>query len=218
MLGVTYKTAWFMTHRIREAMKDMGGGPLGGEGKTVEADETYFGNVKGSRTKKTFINGKGWVNRGGGQNKYKIVALVERGGRARSVKVDSITANQVRDVLVTNVDRKSKLMTDESNVYIKVGTEFTIHGTVNHSDYEWARGPYHTNTIEGFFSIFKRGMIGVYQHCSEKHLHRYLAEFDFRYSHRVRLGWTDKMRVDRIMEGIEGKRLTYRRPHEASHA
>jgi hypothetical protein len=156
------------------------------------------------------------VKRGGNAHKYKVVSLVERGGRARCMHVDHLTANQVRDVLVTNVDRKSQLMTDESNVCTKVGGEYAKHFTVNHGEYEWARGTCHTNTIEGFFSIFKRGTKGVYQHCSEKHLHRYLAEFDFRYSHRVKLGWTDKMPVDIIMEGIEGKRLTYRRPRGTS--
>src|SRR3990167_3530561 len=190
----SYRTAWFMMHRIREAMKDYNPGPLGGEGKIVEADETYIGNAGKARMRYTLIPGKGWQPRGGNAHKYKVVTLVERNGRARSVVVDHLTANQVRNILVTNVDRKSDLMTDESNVYTKVGTEFASHQTVNHGEDEYARGTVSTNTIQGFFSIFKRGMRGVYQHCGEAHLHRYLSEFDFRYSNRAGLGVDDTAR------------------------
>jgi hypothetical protein len=210
----SYRTAWFMAHRIREAMADAKPGPLGGEGKVVEADETYTGN-KGRNNARRKDGARA------GADQWKVVSLVERGGKARSKHVDFLTANAVRNVLVTNVDRKSDLMTDTANVYTKVGTEFASHDTVNHSLNERARGLVHTNTIEGFFSIFKRGMKGVYQHCGEQHLHRYLAEFDFRYSHRVKLGYNDKDRAIKIMEGIEGKRLTYRSPRqqvEAIHA
>lgn len=215
----SYRTAWFMAHRIREAMRDDEPTAMGGSGQTVEADETYFGNAKGAKQKYTLVPGKGWVRRGGGQAKFKVVSLVERGGRARSVVVDNLTANQVRDIVVTNIDRKSTLMTDESNVYTKVGTEFAGgHQTVNHGDYEWARGSYHTNTIEGFFSIFKRGMKGVYQHCGEQHLQRYLDEFDFRYSNRIALGVDDAARTEKVIAGIRGKRLTYRRPNQARDA
>jgi len=208
MLGVTYKTAWFMSHRIREGMRDDNPTPMGGSGKTVEADETYFGNVKGSRRKDVLKDGK-LVKRGGGTGtRYKIVSLVERDGKARSVHVPSLTANTVRKVLVTNASRQSDLMTDESNVYPAVGREFASHGTVNHGAGEYGRGEIHTNTIEGFFSILKRGLRGVYQHCSEQHLHRYLAEYDFRYSHRSGLGVSDAERALQALKGIEGKRLT----------
>jgi transposase-like protein len=220
-LEVTYKTAWFMAHRIREAMKDDGtSGPMGGEGKIVEADETYIGNNKGSKRTFEFVNGKGFVARHtGGKEKFKVVSLVERGGRAKSIVVDHITANAVRDIIVTNVDRKSDLRTDEANVYKKVGTEFSSHQAVNHSKFQWATGKdAHTNTIEGFFSIFKRGMKGIYQHCGEQHLHRYLAEFDFRYSNRSALGVNDDARANRMLVAIRGKRLTYRRADEAGHA
>jgi transposase-like protein len=220
-LDVTYKTAWFMAHRIREAMKDdvATSGPLGGEGKVVEADETYFGNVKANKVTTEFVNGKGWVARHtGGKDKFKVVTLVERNGRARSMVVDHMTANNVRDILVRNVDRKTDLRTDESNVYKKVGKEFATHESVNHSKFEFGRGSVHTNTIEGFFSIFKRGMKGIYQHCSEQHLHRYLSEFDFRYSNRSALGVNDDARADKMLVAIRGKRLTYRRTSEAAYA
>ncbi|WP_027052496.1 IS1595 family transposase [Mesorhizobium erdmanii] len=220
MLGVTYKTAWFMAHRIREAMKEdvASSGPLGGEGKTVEADETYIGKretprISAQRKGRPFTK-KG---KGGGREKRIVVGLVERGGKARMFHLNDATRLTVRDVLVRNVDRASHLNTDESNLYTRTGEEFASHRTVKHSANEYARreGEYvvHSNTIENVFSVFKRGMVGVYQHCGEAHLHRYLAEFDFRYNRRTKLGFTDKMRVDAIMEGIEGKRLTYRSAH-----
>jgi transposase-like protein len=219
MLGVARKTAWFMAHRIREGMRETNPGPLGGEGKTVEVDETYIGNAKATKTQRVFVNRKGWVKRGaGGEAKFKVVSLVERGGRARSVHVPHLTANTVRKVLVQNVIRKSDLMSDSANVYGSVGREFASHETVNHSIYEFARGIVHTNTIEGFFSIFKRGMRGIYQHCSEAHLHRYLAEFDFRYSNREALGCDDRARHLEAIKGIEGKRLTYKGTYKAAHA
>jgi transposase-like protein len=210
VLEVTYKTAWFLAHRIREAMIGGDLGPLGGEGKTVEADETYFGNVKAARQRSVFINGKGWVRRGGGQEKFKVMSLVERGGSVRSIHVDYLTAQTAGHVVLNNIDRKSALMTDESNIYKWVGTVYASHESVNHSREEWVRGLAHTNTIEGFFSIFKRGMKGVYQHCSEKHLHRYLAEFDFRYNTRSAVGIEDAERAERALKGVAGKRLTYR--------
>lgn len=212
MLGVTYKTAWFMAHRIREAMKEdvKSSGPLGGEGKIVEADETYFGPK--DTIKKRTIRGKP-----SNSSKRSIVALAERGGSVRSFHVEHATKASVRDVLVRNADRKSTLMTDESNFYPITGQEFADHATVKHTGGEYVRYEadriVHTNTIENVFSVFKRGMVGVYQHCGEAHLHRYLAEFDFRYNRRAKLGFTDQMRVDAIMEGIEGKRLTYRSAH-----
>jgi transposase-like protein len=205
-LGLSYKTAWFVGHRIRTAMADPKPGPLGGEGKTVEADETYIGNKAQTRR----------VRRRDGapsnSEQWKVVTLVERGGKARSTHTDFVTANAVRHILVTQADRKSDLMTDKSNVYTNVGTEYASHATVNHGEFEWVRGLAHTNTVEGFFSIFKRGMKGIYQHCGEQHLHRYLAEFDFRYSHRVKLGYSDIERTNEALKGIGGKRLTYQRP------
>ena len=146
------------------------------------------------------------------------MALVERGGRVRSFHVETATKDTVRQILVTNASRASKLHTDESNLYMAVGKEFAGHETVTHSADEYVRGDVHTNTIEGFFSIFKRGMRGVYQHCSEKHLHRYLVEFDHRYNHRVKLGFDDAMRADKALAGIKGRRLYYRRPDEATNA
>ncbi len=215
MLGVTYKTAWFMTHRIREAMKDMKAAPLGGEGKIVEVDETYFGE-RDTPIKSAQRRGRPYkYKRKGPRNKRAVVSLVERGGKSRTFHVDHATAENVRKVIVRNVSRKSTLHTDESRLYTDVGSEFAKHESVKHSAKEYVRGEVHTNTVEGFFSIFKRGMKGVYQHCGEAHLHRYIAEFDFRYCHRVALGYSDKERVDAIMEGIQGKRLTYRRSHEA---
>jgi transposase-like protein len=205
MLGVTYKTAWFMTHRIREAMKVLTPEPLGGDGKIVEADETYFGNkdVVKKRTK------HGKPSHG---SKRSIVALVERGGNARSFHVKRASAEEVWDILSRNVRRESTLHTDEGGAYAYINKRFAAHEKVTHSAGEYVRGIVHTNTIEGFFSIFKRGMRGIYQHCGEAHLHRYLAEFDFRYNNRK---ITDKERTVKALEGIEGKRLTYRIPHKA---
>ena len=219
MLGVTYKTAWFMAHRIREAMKDMKPAPIGGEGKIVEADETYFGSRETpmpsrQRKDRPYKPGK----KRGPAGKRAVVALVERGGQVRSFHLNHATAETVREVLVRNVSRKSKLHTDESRLYTETGKEFDGHDTVRHSTGEYVRGIIHTNTVENVFSVFKRGMKGIYQHCGEAHLHRYLAEFDFRYNRRSALGVSDKERVDAIMEGIEGKRLTYRRTCEAQNA
>ena len=196
MLGVTYKTAWFMMHRIREAMKD-DGSPLGGPGMIVEADEAFVGGKKNRRL--------------GGRTapKKKVVALVERGGRARSFHIANIHANNIRGALVTNIDRKSTLMTDEARVYWTVGKEFARHGHTLHAGREFAKGDIHSNSAENFFSILKRGVIGTYHHWSQAHIHRYLAEFDFRYSTKEA---TDAERSDTLLKGIAGKRLTYRRP------
>jgi transposase-like protein len=218
MLGVTYKTAWFMAHRIREAMKENTdtSGPIGGEGKTVEADETYIGKrdrpyVSPQRKGRPYLK-----NRKGGVQKRTVVSLVERGGKVRSFHVDHATKDTVRDILVRNVPRETTLYSDESRLYTETGREYSAHETVNHSAKEYARGVIHTNTIEGFFSIFKRGMKGVYQHCGEAHLHRYLAEFDFRYNHRTALKVSDNERANALLAGARGKRLTYRRTGEAS--
>jgi transposase-like protein len=203
-LGCTYKTAWFLAHRIREAMRS--GGllpPMGGPGGVVEADETYIGRLKGQPKR-----------RGGGTHKNTVLTLVERGGAARSFHIDTATIAQVAPIIRANISREARLMTDEANIYPEVGTDFAGHDAVNHGEKEYVRysadGVITTNTVEGYYSIFKRGMKGVYQHCSEKHLHRYLSEFDFRYSNRVALGVNDGERADLAVKGAAGKRLTYR--------
>lgn len=220
MIGVTYKTAWFMMHRIREAMKvENGSEPIGGEGKTVEADETYFGKRE-NPVPSVHRRGRPYIGKGKGPaGKRAVVALVERGGEVRSFHVERATKDSIREVLVRNVSRKSALHTDESNLYTDIGAEFSDHRTVRHSANEYVRydadAIVHSNTVENVFSVFKRGMRGIYQHCGEAHLHRYLAEFDFRYNRRTALGWTDDQRTDDALKGIEGKRLTYRRIGEA---
>ena len=196
MLSVTYKTAWFMMHRIREGMKTEPTGPLGGPGKIVEADETFVGGKARNRAHRKPAA------------KKMVVALIERGGEARSFHVANIHANVVRAALVTNVDRASQLMTDNAHTYWAVGREFAKHGSTIHSLREYAKGDVHSNTAENFFSIFKRGVIGTYHHMSAVHLHRYCVEFDFRYNSR---SISDGERADKLLRGIVGKRLTYRR-------
>lgn len=203
-LGVTYKTAWFMMHRLREAMKDLSPEPMGGEGQAVQADETYYGN--------TSKRAKGYKK--GHSNKASVVALVEPKGRARVFHVKSATAKEVRKILVTNASRKSELHTDESRLYIEVGKEFVDHKTVVHGsngsgEYVGKDGQ-STNACENFFGNFKRSMRGTYRQCSEQHLSRYLNEFEFRHNHRTGLGFNDGERTALAMRGIEGKRLTYR--------
>ncbi|TPK98049.1 IS1595 family transposase [Mesorhizobium sp. B2-4-12] len=223
MLGITYKTAWFMAHRIREAMKEdvASSGPLGGEGKTVEADETYIGKRETPRKprKGAPYTKKG---KGGGAQKRIVVGLVERGGKARMFHLNDATAATVRDVLVRNVSRDTTLYTDSSRLYTRTGEEYAAHRTTNHAAGEYARREgdvvVHSNTIEGVFSVFKRGMVGVYQHCGEAHLHRYLAEFDFRYNRRTALGVTDRERSDDLIRGTSGKRLTYQQTDDAANA
>jgi transposase-like protein len=206
----SYRSAWFMAHRIREAMDGADQGrPLGGEGKIVEADETYFG-VSSRELGWRFVNGVGWIRER--IEKMKVLSVVERGGRVRSVRLDEITADSVRPFLAVNISRRSTLATDEATWYTDAGKEFPEHLTVVHRRKEYGRGRASTNTVEGYFSIFKRGMKGVYQHCAEKHLHRYLSEFDFRYSNRVRLGVHDAERTQRAIRGAEGRRLYYRQP------
>lgn len=210
-LGVTYKTAWFMTHRIREAMRALGITPLGGEGQVVEADETYHGQIPEAR--KVTKSGRPRKGKTGPGGKRAIIGLVERGGSVRTFHVASAHSGTVQAIVSENIARESRLHTDESRLYWNVGKKFAAHETVNHSANEYARDDVTTNTIEGVFSIFKRGMKGNYQHCAEKHLHRYLAEFDFRYNNRIKLGVSDEMRAARALQGISGKRLTYRRTH-----
>ncbi len=201
MLGVTYKTAWFMSHRIRKAMEKQHTEPLGGTSKIVEADETYFGNIRGKK------------RRAGGHHKHKIVALVERGGDVRSFHVNRVNSKTLKPILMRQIQRDANLMTDESRVYTKLGWKFASHNTVNHKALEYVRGIVHTNTVEGFFSLLKRGLIGTYHHVGEQHLQRYVSEFDFRYNNRIKLGVTDEQRAAIALKGISGKRLTYRRTH-----
>ena len=221
MLGFgSYRTAWFMAHRIREAMKlGEDASPIGGAGKTVEADETYIGRTSTPRFSKQ-RGERPYIKRKGPQSKNPIVALVERGGETRMFHVENATVENVREVLVRNVPRKSELHTDESALYIRTGEEFAGHHTVRHSAEEYVRYEgeriVHCNTVENVFSVFKRGMVGVYQHCGEQHLHRYLSEFEFRYNRRTALGWTDKQRTDDALKGITGKRLTYRGTDKAA--
>jgi len=222
-MGITYKSAWFMEHRLREAMKETvaSSGPIGGEGKTVEADETYIGR-KDDQSPSPQRKGRPYLKRKPGNIKRTVVALVERGGHVRSFHVESATKDSVREILFTNADRKSTLYTDDSRLYTELGKEFDQHRTVNHSAGEYVRyegdKTVHSNTIENVFSVFKRGMLGTYQHCGEAHLHRYLAEFDFRYNRRSALGIEDTERTDDLLAGARGKRLTYRRIGEAGHA
>jgi transposase-like protein len=208
MLGVSYKSTWFMTHRIREAMRDGKIGPLGGQNKIVESDETVVGGKAKNRAYKPE------------PKKHIVMTLVERGGEARSFHVKNATAKTLRETAVKVASRKSYLMTDENAAYTKLGKEFSGHGTVNHSADEYVRlgGFVHVNSAENYFSIFKRGVICTFHHISEQHLHRYLAEFDFRYNNRSGLGVEDADRADKIMAGIPGKRLTYRRIGETANA
>ena len=200
------KTAWFLGHRVREAMADLGisddSGPLGGQNKVVEADETYIGGKARNRKNKI-------------PPKTAVLALVEREGKVRSFHLHSehVTAQMLKPIIVSQVNKASYLMTDEALVYPKIGDEFAGHGTVNHSAEEYVRAYFwHTNTVENFFSIFKRGIYGCYFHVSETHLHRYAAEFDFRYNNRIALGVDDLERADRALIGVKGKRLTYATP------
>jgi len=202
VLECTYKTAWFLSHRIREAMRSGElAPPMGGEGKTVEIDATYFGSLKGLPKS--------------GYNKNVVLTLVERGGTARSFHVDGETTARVLPIVNANIARETDMMSDEARAYPRALAEFASHEMVNHSAEEYVRYEegytVHTNTIEGYFSIFKRGMKGVYQHCAEHHLHRYLAEFDFRYSNRSALGCEDTERASRALAGAKGRRLTYRK-------
>lgn len=205
----SYRTAWFMAHRIREAMTDRNPSPLGGKGKTVEADETFIGRLEGAPKP-----------RPGGSSSYRntVLTLVERGGSARSFHVDGTTVGTLMPIIRANILRETAMMTDQASWYKNLNADgtFASHETVDHSKDEYVRGIVSTNTVEGYYSIFKRGMKGVYQHCSEKHLHRYLREFDFRYSNRSALGVEDTERAHIAVKGVEGKRLTYRQPRKAA--
>ncbi|MGA9137376.1 MAG: IS1595 family transposase [Methylovirgula sp.] len=209
-LGCTVKTAWFLSHRLREAMRNGDLSPLGGPGEVVEADETYFGDMPRTKRRPLKTTGRPFSQRRHGTgNKRSVVALVERGGNVRSFHPEQADGETVAKIVSENIHRESRLHTDESHLYSKIGAEFAAHETVKHSDEEYVRDDVTTNTVEGYFSIFKRGMRGIYQHCAEKHLHRYLAEFDFRYNHRVARGVNDHERTVAALSGARGKRLTY---------
>jgi transposase-like protein len=197
-LGVSLKTAWFMSHRLREAMREGHFGPLGGEDKFVEADETYSGGKAKNRAYKP------------PPPKEPVLALVERGGKVRSFHVPNVTAQTLKPIIADAIAKDLHFRTDESGVYWKIGEDFATHRTVNHSIGEYVRGDAYTNTVEGYFSIFKRGIYGVYHHVSQTHLKRYLAEFDFRYNERIALEIDDMERTRRALRGIVGKRLLYR--------
>lgn len=204
ILEVQYKSAWFLSHRIREAMRSGDLAPFGGNGTMVEVDETYIGRQKGKAVKS------------GGGHKMKVLALVDREtGAVRSFTDPNLTAKDIHPILRANIAKEARLMTDEARLYWNIGKEFAEHNRVLHAGFEYVRkgdATIHTNTVEGVFSIFKRGMRGVYQHCGEQHLHRYLAEFDFRYTNRIANGFDDRARAIESLKGIVGKRLTYARP------
>ncbi len=207
VLEITVKSAWFLSHRIREAMRSDDGSPMGGEGRIVEADSTYIGGKEknkhvGKRNPKAI----------GGLGKQIVHTLVERDGSARSHHIADVSGKTLRPLLFENVSRKSSLMTDTGGGYYHAGKGFARHETVDHGKDEYVRGDAYSNTVEGYFSILKRGVTGTFHHVSEHHLHRYLAEFDFRYSNRIKLGVDDCERTDRALLGVAGKRVTYRRP------
>jgi len=200
-LGITYKTAWFMSHRIREAMKDPVFTKMGGGGKTVEADETFWGIKPGHHKKK-----------GGSAHKEKIFSLVERGGQVRSFHVPDITSKTLRPLMLQQIEYDTRLVTDEGSAYRKLQrSDFKSHKTIKHKSGIYVRGQIHTNTIENYFSTLKRCLHGTYQHVGSRHLKRYVGEFDFRYNNRMALGISDTERTDRALQGISCKRLTYRR-------
>ena len=200
MLGVTYKTAWFMAHRIREAMNIAPKGQLGGKGGPVEVDETFWGN-----------NGKQKPGARGGHHKMKIVSLVERNGEKRSFHVPSVNPKTLRPILNAQIAAKARLMTDDFGAYKKIGPDFASHEVVNHTAKEYARGDVTTNTVESSFALLKRGLVGTFHSVSEQHLQRYVHEFDFRWNTRMKLGFNDVDRTAVALRNIGGKRLTYRR-------
>ncbi len=210
VLEITYKSAWFLAHRIREAMRDGDLAPFGSGGGIVEIDETFIGHLKGVEKRRAF------------HHKMKVLALVDRdSGKARTMVIDNVKAETLLPIVLENVAREARVMTDEHSGYRDLKLHFAGHGTTSHG-----RGQYvdladrtvHSNTVEGYFSIFKRGMKGVYQHCGEQHLHRYLAEFEFRYNNRAANGFDDRARAVEGLKGIVGKRLTYARPDQQSEA
>jgi transposase-like protein len=198
-LGITLKSAWFMGHRIREAFRAGSLAPMGGVGMTVEADETFIGRKDGT------------IKRRGHGHKNAVLSLIDRdSGQVRSFHVEGTSAADIVPIIKANVAKETAMMTDEGGHYFTLGDHFASHESVSHKADEYVRGDVHTNTVEGFYSVFRRGMKGVYQHCGEKHLHRYVAEFDFRYNNRVRLGVDDGERANLALRGTVGRRLTYK--------
>ena len=206
VLEIQYNSAWFLSHRIREAMRSGDLAPFGSNGGIVEVDETFIGRVKGAPVKRAF------------HHKMKVLALVDRdSGKARTMVVDNVTAATLMPIVLANVAREATIMTDEHKAYTKIADHFAGHGTTTHSAGQYVDlvdRRIHSNTVEGYFSIFKRGMKGVYQHCGEQHLHRYLAEYEFRYNNRIANGVDDKARTAEGLKGIVGKRLTYKSSDE----
>jgi transposase-like protein len=204
VLEITYKSAWFLSHRIREAMRSGDLAPFGSGGGVVEVDETFIGRIKGAPKKRAF------------HHKMKVLALVDRDtGKARTMVIDNVSAATLMPIVVANVAREATIMTDEHAAYKTIPAHFAGHGTTAHGAGQYVNledRAVHSNTVEGYFSIFKRGMKGVYQHCGEQHLHRYLAEFEFRYNKRAANGFDDRARAVESLKGIVGKRLTYERP------
>jgi len=211
MLGLPYKTAWFMAHRIREGMRDLNPSPLGGEGKFVEADETYIGGKEKNKHAR-----KRWHSGRGGIGKEIAFSLVERDGRVCSQHVPSVNTKTLRPILVAQIDNESMLVTDDAGQYRHMHRDFARHEAVNHGIGEYVRGDAHTNTVESYFAILKRGITGTYHHVSQQHLKRYLAEFDFRYNERTALEVTDAERAINAVRGVVGKRVTYKKPHGGS--
>ena len=200
-LGITLKSAWFLSHRIREAMRDDGTVDFGTNGGVVEVDETFIGRDKDKPVKRGYAH------------KHKVLTLVDRNsGKARSIVVDNLRAKTLLPILKENIAKDATVYTDEAGQYSRLGREFADHDFVTHGAGEYVRGEVHTNTAEWYFSIFKRGMKGVYQHCSKRHLHRYVAEFEFRYNNRVANGVDDRARAVAVLRGSCGKRLTYSGP------
>jgi transposase-like protein len=208
VLEVQYKSAWFLAHRIREAMRSGDLAPFGGNGGVVEVDETFIGRIKGAPVKRAF------------HHKMKVLALVDREtGKARTMVIDNVRPSTIMPIVLANVERETRVMTDEAQIYSRLGQHFAEHGSTSHiaGQYvDYNDRTIHTNTVEGYFSIFKRGMKGIYQHCGEQHLHRYLAEYEFRYNNRVALGCDDRQRAVKALSGIVGKRLTYGGPQNVA--
>ena len=197
-LGITLKSAWFLSHRVREAMRDDGTVDFGTDGGIVEVDETFIGRDKDKPIKRGYAH------------KHKVLALVDRNsGKARSMVVEDLKAKTLTPILRENIAKEATVYTDEAGQYRRLGRVFADHDFVTHSAGEYVRGEVHTNTAEGYFSIFKRGMKGVYQHCSKRHLHRYAAEFEFRYNNREGNGPDDAARAEIALAGVKGKRLMY---------
>jgi transposase-like protein len=203
-IGVSYKSAWYLGHRIRESLRRGGLAPPvmgGGQSRVVEADETFIGRKKDVTKKRGY------------SHKHAVLTLIDRTtGEARSFHIDNAGAANIVPIVRANVARETTVATDEASYYSSLNRDY-YHGAVNHGAEEWVVGEFHTNSAEGYFSHFKRSVRGTYSHISEKHLHRYLAEFDFRYSNRAKLGVDDTRRTERALRGIQGKRLTYRRPN-----